>query len=117
MPLSWGISHPARSIRVVAKDRIKHIELMNLMNAIDAAGANSYRKLVDFGRLVLASQRRRWKSSRVWCVTGKGPEGVVFSKASLRYQLLYAVDSTIGPRPDVYAYDVPHLEIGACAVL
>ena len=51
MPLSWGISHPARSIRVVAKDRIKHIELMNLMNAIDAAGANSYRKLVDFGRL------------------------------------------------------------------
>jgi hypothetical protein len=46
-------------------------------------------------------------------------ESIVFNKATLRYQLLYAVDSTVRPRSDhdSYAYDTPYIEIGACAVL
>jgi hypothetical protein len=46
MPLSWSISHPSSLIHILARGDLEPRQFMSLLQAIDAAKASSYRKLV-----------------------------------------------------------------------
>ena len=46
MPLSWSISHSSSLVHILAKGDLEQAQFSKLLQAIDAAKASSYRKLV-----------------------------------------------------------------------
>ena len=103
MPVAWSISHPSRLVTVVVKQEFRPADLILVLAAIDAAKANSYRKLIDVTRLAvkvpmgilreLARVVRRRESERV-----VGPIAIVAGVGAAVRQATYFADEAQGER-------------------
>lgn len=82
MPITYTISHPARLVIALVKDRINAADILNYLMEIHEVGAGPYRKIFDMtgalGTIPLVELRRIAKRAATFAEAGPtGPLAII----------------------------------------